>query len=82
MLFLLQFLELIFYLGKNDTFGETMTENQSRMGKSSSMVRALTYCDLHKIHAEDILEVLEMYPEYAKGFWDKLDLTYNLREVN
>ena len=57
-----------------------MTEN-NRMGKSSSMVRALTYCDLHKIHADDIIDVLQMYPEYAKGFWDKLDLTYNLREV-
>ena len=58
-----------------------MSENR-RLGKASSTVRALTYCDLHKIHATDIIEVLEMYPEYAKGFWGKLDLTYNLREVN
>jgi len=34
-------------LGKNDTFGEVMTPNRP-MGKSSSTVTALTYCDLHK----------------------------------
>lgn len=67
-------------LGKNDTFGEIMKED-CRMGKSSSMVRALTYCDLHKIDANEVLEVLEMYPEYSKAFWANLDLTYNLREV-
>ena len=53
----------------------------NQMGKSSSTVRALTYCDLHKINNNDIAEVLEMYPEYAKGFWDNLQLTYNLKEV-
>ena len=51
------------------------------MGKSCATVRALTYCDLHKIHAEDIIEILEMYPEYARGFWNNLDLTFDLREV-
>ena len=51
------------------------------MGKSCATVRALTYCDLHKIHAEDIIEILEMYPEYARGFWSNLDLTFDLREV-
>ena len=55
--------------------------HDGKMGKSSSTVRALTYCDLHKINATDIIEVLEMYPEYAKGFWDNLKLTYNLKEV-
>ena len=68
------------YLGKGDTFGEIMRENKL-MGKSCATVRALTYCDLHKIHAEDIIEILEMYPEYAKGFWSNLDLTFDLREV-
>ena len=57
-----------------------MRENKL-MGKSCATVRALTYCDLHKIHAEDIIEILEMYPEYARGFWSNLDLTFDLREV-
>jgi len=70
----------IFFIGKGDTFGEIMRENK-QMGKSCATVRALTYCDLHKIHAEDIIEILEMYPEYARGFWSNLDLTFDLREV-
>ena len=51
------------------------------LGKSCATVRALTYCDLHKIHAEDIIDIVEMYPEYARGFWSNLDLTFDLREV-
>ena len=71
---------ILFFSGKGDTFGEIMRENKL-MGKSCATVRALTYCDLHKIHAEDIIEILEMYPEYARGFWSNLDLTFDLREV-
>ncbi|XP_077391892.1 voltage-gated inwardly rectifying potassium channel KCNH6-like isoform X3 [Festucalex cinctus] len=43
-------------LGKNDIFGEPI--NLCALpGKSSADVRALTYCDLHKIHRDDMLEV-------------------------
>lgn len=43
--------------GKNDIFGEPI--NLSVLpGKSRADVRALTYCDLHKISREDMLEVL------------------------
>ena len=34
----------------------------------SGNVRALTYCDLHKIMRDDLLEVLELYPEFAESF--------------
>ena len=44
--------------GKNDIFGEAINP-QTRPGKSSADVRALTYCDLHKIQREDMLEVVE-----------------------
>ncbi|CBY32969.1 unnamed protein product [Oikopleura dioica] len=71
--------QVVAILGKNDTFGEIMKNNIR--GKSSSTVRALTYCDLHKIHADDISNVLSMYPEHACDFWENLDLTYNLRKV-
>ncbi|QQP42073.1 Uncharacterized protein FKW44_016622, partial [Caligus rogercresseyi] len=50
------------------------------IGKSSSNVRALTYCDLHKINRDDLLEVLELYPEFAESFSNNLDVTYNLRD--
>uniref|UniRef100_A0A8D2ZRJ4 Voltage-gated inwardly rectifying potassium channel KCNH2 n=1 Tax=Scophthalmus maximus TaxID=52904 RepID=A0A8D2ZRJ4_SCOMX len=49
-------------LGKNDIFGEPINL-YSRPGKSNADVRALTYCDLHKIFREDVLEVLDMYPD-------------------
>lgn len=45
-------------------------------------MRALTYCDLHKIHRADLLEVLDMYPAFADTFWNKLEVTFNLRDVS
>lgn len=42
--------------GKNDIFGEPINL-YAMPGKSIADVRALTYCDLHKIHREDMLEV-------------------------
>ncbi|KAM8881046.1 voltage-gated inwardly rectifying potassium channel KCNH2 [Synchiropus picturatus] len=68
-------------LGKNDIFGEPINL-YSRPGKSNADVRALTYCDLHKIFREDVLEVLDMYPEFADNFWNNLEITFNLRDTN
>lgn len=50
--------------------------------KSSSDVRALTYCDLKCIHMPGLVEVLRLYPEYQQEFANdiKHDLTYNVRE--
>uniref|UniRef100_H2LGS9 Voltage-gated inwardly rectifying potassium channel KCNH2 n=1 Tax=Oryzias latipes TaxID=8090 RepID=H2LGS9_ORYLA len=68
-------------LGKNDIFGEPINL-YTRPGKSNADVRALTYCDLHKILREDVLEVLDMYPEFADHFWNNLEITFNLRDTN
>uniref|UniRef100_A0A8C1XIS4 Voltage-gated inwardly rectifying potassium channel KCNH2 n=1 Tax=Cyprinus carpio TaxID=7962 RepID=A0A8C1XIS4_CYPCA len=68
-------------LGKNDIFGEPVNL-YARPGKSRSDVRALTYCDLHKIHRDDIVEVLNMYPEFSDYFWSNLEITFNLRDVS
>ncbi|MBN3303034.1 KCNH2 protein, partial [Amia calva] len=68
-------------LGKNDIFGEPINL-YARPGKSNADVRALTYCDLHKIHREDVLEVLDMYPEFSDHFWSSLEITFNLRDTN
>ncbi|CAL8366124.1 unnamed protein product [Boreogadus saida] len=68
-------------LGKNDVFGEAINP-RTRPGRSSADVRALTYCDLHKIQREDLLEVLEMYPEFYDCFWSNLEVTFNLRDTN
>ncbi|MEQ2197872.1 hypothetical protein XENOCAPTIV_004458, partial [Xenoophorus captivus] len=66
---------------KNDIFGEPINL-YPRPGKSNADVRALTYCDLHKILREDILEVLDMYPEFVEHFWSNLEITFNLRDVS
>ncbi|XP_062937138.1 potassium voltage-gated channel subfamily H member 6 isoform X2 [Cynocephalus volans] len=68
-------------LGKNDIFGEPVSLH-ARPGKSSADVRALTYCDLHKIQRADLLEVLDMYPTFADSFWSKLEVTFNLRDAD
>uniref|UniRef100_G1LAK7 Voltage-gated inwardly rectifying potassium channel KCNH2 n=1 Tax=Ailuropoda melanoleuca TaxID=9646 RepID=G1LAK7_AILME len=67
-------------LGKNDIFGEPISLH-TRPGKSSADVRALTYCDLHKIQRADLLEVLDLYPAFADSFWSKLEVTFNLRDA-
>lgn len=70
-----------FFLGKNDIFGEPISL-YGRPGKSSADVRALTYCDLHKILRDDLLEVLDMYPDFSNSFWTNLEITFNLRDVS
>lgn len=67
--------------GKNDIFGE-MIHLFSKPGKSCADVRALSYCDLHTIQREEILEVLDMYPEFADHFFTNLELTFDLRGEN
>lgn len=46
--------------GKNDVFGEPINLF-ALPGKSSADVRALTYCDLHTIQREDMLEVPHVF---------------------
>ena len=66
-------------LGKDDIFGENCLVHEE-IGKSSCNVRALTYCDLHKIHRDDLFQILEMYPEFAMDFNKNLQLTFDLRD--
>ncbi|XP_043530578.1 potassium voltage-gated channel subfamily H member 6a [Chiloscyllium plagiosum] len=75
--------ELLYYRkdGKNDTFGEPISL-YARPGKSNSDVRALTYCDLHRILRDDLLEVLDMYPDFSNNFWTNLEITFNLRDAD
>jgi hypothetical protein len=54
----------------------------SEPGKSAFNVRALTYCDLHKILRDDLIEVIDMYPEFAQSFCQNLKITLTLRDVN
>ncbi|XP_034652137.1 potassium voltage-gated channel unc-103 isoform X2 [Drosophila subobscura] len=70
---------MIVVLGKNDIFGENPCIYPT-LGKSNCVVRALTYCDIHKIHRDDLLDVLDLYPEFLESFVNNLVLTYNMRD--
>ncbi|XP_059054213.1 potassium voltage-gated channel subfamily H member 8-like isoform X1 [Achroia grisella] len=62
--------------------GQPQPNNPDVVVKSSSDVKALTYCDLKCIHMGGLGEVLRLYPEYQQEFIHDIqhDLTYNLRE--
>lgn len=59
-------------------FGDQFWKN-SVVGQSAANVRALTYCDLHAIKRDKLLEVLSFYKSFALSFSRNLTLTYNLR---
>lgn len=65
---------------KNDIFGEPI-HLYDEPGKSNSDVHTTTYCDLHRILRDDLLEVLDIYPTFADNFWRSLEITVNLRDV-
>lgn len=66
------------FLGKGDVFGDQFWKD-SAVGQSAANVRALTYCDLHAIKRDKLLEVLDFYSAFANSFARNLVLTYNLR---
>jgi CRP-like cAMP-binding protein len=70
----------ILFSGKDDILGENPLL-YSEPGKSAFNVRALTYCDLHRILRDDLLEVIDMYPEFAQSFCQNLKITLTLRDV-
>jgi CRP-like cAMP-binding protein len=78
-----EFLSIILFfriLGKDDILGENPLL-YTEPGKSAFNVRSLTYCDLHKILRDDLLEVIDMYPEFAQSFCQNLKITLTLRDV-
>uniref|UniRef100_A0A336LSJ2 CSON015324 protein n=1 Tax=Culicoides sonorensis TaxID=179676 RepID=A0A336LSJ2_CULSO len=70
--------EVVAILGKGDVFGDSFWKD-SAVGQSAANVRALTYCDLHAIKRDKLLEVLDFYQAFANSFARNLVLTYNLR---
>ena len=70
----------IFFLkGENDVFGDNIC-HEPTVGQSAVDVFALTYCDLHWIQRDALIEVLEFYPDFANKFTKNLVLSYNLRD--
>lgn len=66
-------------LGKGDVFGDCFWKDSSDVGQAVANVRALTYCDIHLVNREKLLEVLDFYKAFAQSFSRNLILTYNLR---
>ena len=78
-----------FISGKGDLVGCDITKHWEGAAahddvvvKSSADVRALTYCDIKRIHIPGLVDVLKLYPEFQERFAEEVchDLTYNLRE--
>lgn len=70
--------EVLAILGKGDVFGDAFWKEPT-IGQACANVRALTYCDLHAIKRDKLLEVLNFYHTFANSFARNLQLTYNLR---
>ena len=66
-------------LGKGDVFGDCFWKEPADVGQAVANVRALTYCDIHLVNREKLLEVLDFYKAFAQSFSRNLILTYNLR---
>lgn len=64
-------------VGRGDVLGDLFWK-EATVSQSTANVRALTYCNLHIIKREPLLEVLRFYVAFANSFARNLKLTYNL----
>nr|CAH8875196.1 unnamed protein product [Trichobilharzia regenti] len=71
--------EIVAFLGRGDVFGEPFWKDPNSMSHSAATVRALTYCDLHCIKKDCLLQVLKFYSAFANSFARNLVLTYDLK---
>ncbi|CAF3479125.1 unnamed protein product [Adineta steineri] len=72
--------EVLAILSTNDVFGDDFwSKNRDNVGQSAANVRALTYCNLHQIRRDRLLEVLDFYHPFSVSFARNMVLTYNLR---
>ncbi|XP_071505770.1 voltage-gated delayed rectifier potassium channel KCNH1-like isoform X1 [Diadema antillarum] len=70
--------EVVAILGKGDVYGDAFWK-EAHLGQSAANVKSLTYCDLHSIKRDDLLDVLDFYTSFATSFARNMVLTYNLR---
>lgn len=70
------------HLANQSNNAQNASSNPDVLVKSSSDVKALTYCDLKCIHIGGLVDVLRLYPEYQTEFANDIqhDLTFNMRE--
>ncbi|XP_022088679.1 potassium voltage-gated channel subfamily H member 1-like isoform X2 [Acanthaster planci] len=70
--------EVVAILGAGDVYGDAFWKDNS-LGQAAANVKALTYCDLHSIRRDDLMDVLNFYQAFANSFARNMVLTYNLR---
>lgn len=70
---------VLYLAGKSDVIGDLFWK-ETTVAQSTANVRALTYCNLHIIKRDPLLEVLRFYNTFAISFARNLKLTYNLRK--
>ncbi|XP_071794476.1 voltage-gated delayed rectifier potassium channel KCNH1-like isoform X2 [Asterias amurensis] len=70
--------EVVAILGAGDVYGDIFWKDTT-IGHAAANVKALTYCDLHSIRRDDLLDVLNFYHAFANSFARNMVLTYNLR---
>ena len=69
----------LYCVGHGDTFGDDFhTNSTNSVKKATGNVRALTYCDLHQISRDGLLDVLKKYPDFWEIFNREFEVTYNL----
>ena len=71
---------VIAILGKGDLFGLNVQENTTNVSlneKSSSDVKALSYCILQSISRDGVEKMMETYPEYTPKFCKDLMADYS-----
>ncbi|RMZ93882.1 Potassium voltage-gated channel eag, partial [Brachionus plicatilis] len=72
--------EVVAILTKGDVFGDVFWRDKS-IGQSAANVRALTYCDLHTIKRERLIEVLSFYQAFANSFARNMIIFRKLSDV-
>ncbi|XP_057312760.1 potassium voltage-gated channel unc-103-like isoform X3 [Hydractinia symbiolongicarpus] len=66
-------------IGRYTTFGYDFTK-KPKYPKSNASLRALNLVEIHYIQKDDMMEILKMYPKFAKRFRESLTLGYNLND--
>ncbi|OAF64817.1 hypothetical protein A3Q56_07429 [Intoshia linei] len=66
------------FLTKGDIFGENIYIYEDK-GLSGYNIRAMSYCEVHKITRSQLFELFSVYIDFSENFAKKLKVTFNLR---
>lgn len=67
------------YLAKNSTFGFNIEDDLTRQ-KSKANIKAERLAEIHYIEKDDLLEILQLYPKFAKAFKQASKHSYDMND--